>query len=58
VEYDLFLSLEEVDGTLTGALEYNADLFTDDTARRLQGRLEVTLAKMADGPHTKVAELS
>ncbi len=54
---DLTLSLTEVEGTLTGALEWAADLFDGTTIDRLAGHLAVVLAALAAHPERRVSDL-
>jgi amino acid adenylation domain-containing protein/non-ribosomal peptide synthase protein (TIGR01720 family) len=55
--FDLELSLEERDRTLTGALVFNRDLFDTATAYRLAGYLGSLLAAAAAEPSRRLSEL-
>ncbi|HKV10096.1 MAG TPA: amino acid adenylation domain-containing protein [Thermoanaerobaculia bacterium] len=55
--FDLSLVLEEAEGTVSGALEYNHDLFDAATVRRTVEQLKTLLAAAAAEPDRPVAEL-
>ncbi len=55
--YDLFLQLIELDGKLSGSIEYSTDLFTRDTIERLTSHLRVLLESAARNPDTPVERL-
>ncbi len=56
-KFDLTLSLIELGGTLTGALEYNTDLFDATTAARLAAQWSVLLEGIAAQPGLRIGEL-
>jgi amino acid adenylation domain-containing protein/non-ribosomal peptide synthase protein (TIGR01720 family) len=56
-KFELTLVLREAAGGLEGDLEYNVDLFTPDTLRRMAGHLGRLLAGMAGDPEARVLEL-
>ncbi|MEV0804951.1 condensation domain-containing protein [Micromonospora sp. NPDC050200] len=49
-DFDLFLSLTRRGGRIEGAVDYNADLYLDETIARTVGRLPELLAAMAAAP--------
>ena len=55
---DLTLALTRDAAGLRGQLEYNADVYLPDTARRLTGWLGTLLRQVADRPDTPVRELT
>ncbi len=56
-KFDLNLMMRESPKGLTGALEYNSDLFDEATAQRLVAHFQNLLRAMVDQPTTKVATL-
>jgi amino acid adenylation domain-containing protein len=56
-KFDLTLNLMELEGALTGSLEYNTDLFDPATAARLIGHLGVLLEGIVEQPARRLAEL-
>jgi amino acid adenylation domain-containing protein len=56
-KFDLTLSLSESAAGLWGALEYNADLFDEETARRMTRHFERLLEEMVSKPERRVSEL-
>ncbi|MFN2529807.1 MAG: amino acid adenylation domain-containing protein [Pyrinomonadaceae bacterium] len=56
-QFDLALDLFERDDEINTRLEYNADLFTDEMARRMLGHLEVVLEGIVKAPDREVWEL-
>ncbi|HEV2727132.1 MAG TPA: condensation domain-containing protein, partial [Solirubrobacterales bacterium] len=56
-KFDLTLSVTEAGGGLSGALEYNTDLFEAGTAERLAGRFVRLVEAIAGGAERPVAEL-
>ncbi len=56
-QFDLSLVLDEIDGALTGKLEYNTDLFEMDTISRMIGHLQVFLAGAAATPEKSISSL-
>ncbi|GAA4960292.1 non-ribosomal peptide synthase/polyketide synthase [Actinoplanes utahensis] len=55
--HDLTFEFEERDGALTGAVEYNTDLFDAATVARLAGHLGVLLEAVVADPSTPVGRL-
>ncbi|HLO02229.1 MAG TPA: amino acid adenylation domain-containing protein [Symbiobacteriaceae bacterium] len=49
-KFDLTLGMVDADGTLTAALEYNADLFDPESTERMLGHFETLLAAAAANP--------
>ncbi len=56
-KFDLQLSLESRGPAVTGALEYNGDLFDASTAERLGRQLRRVLAALAAGTRQRLSEL-
>jgi len=56
-KFDLTLWLEEGPGGITGAIEYNTDLFEESTVRRLTGHFDTLLACAAAEPNKRISEL-
>nr|VFJ42352.1 MAG: amino acid adenylation domain-containing protein [Candidatus Kentron sp. FW] len=56
-KFDLTLEFREIDGVLTGRLEYATDLFERATMARLVGHLEMILAGIVAAPETPIHEL-
>ncbi|MDQ1592737.1 MAG: hypothetical protein QOG71_3364 [Pyrinomonadaceae bacterium] len=56
-KFDLTLSLSESVAGLWGRLEYNADLFDEETARRMTRHFERLLEEMVSQPERRVSEL-
>jgi amino acid adenylation domain-containing protein len=54
---DLTLSLHEMEGGVTGALEYRASLFEPATIERMAGHYQALLAGAAADPARRVSEL-
>ena len=57
-KFDLDLSLVERAGEVTGTLEYDAELFDDDTIRRMLGHLDELMRDAVARPDTPVAMLN
>ena len=57
-KFDLTLSLSESSDTLAGAIEYNTDLFDDETISRMLGHFWQLLRAIATDPQQRVSELS
>ncbi|ASS75413.1 hypothetical protein CIG75_10705 [Tumebacillus algifaecis] len=56
-KFDLTLSMEEVDGKLTGTVEYATDLYDRETVRRLIGHFETLLVAISDHPEQLITNL-
>src|SRR5439155_21361153 len=56
-KFDLTLSLEEAGGGLSGVIEYNTDLFSAATIRRMCGHFENVLRALAARPGVGLQEL-
>ncbi|HSN99708.1 MAG TPA: amino acid adenylation domain-containing protein, partial [Candidatus Nanopelagicales bacterium] len=56
-KFDLTLALEHSEGHLSGALEYNADLFDESTIARMAGHIEVLLYAIVAEPRARISEL-
>ncbi|HLL71284.1 MAG TPA: amino acid adenylation domain-containing protein, partial [Pyrinomonadaceae bacterium] len=56
-KFDLTLSMSESDAGLWGALEYNADLFDEETARRMTRHFERLLKEIVSKSQLRVSEL-
>ena len=54
---DLFFSLAEQTGTLTGMMEYKTDLFDRSTIDRLLGHFRVVLEAVVENPNLRLSEL-
>ncbi|HEX2191027.1 MAG TPA: amino acid adenylation domain-containing protein, partial [Longimicrobiaceae bacterium] len=57
VKFDLALSMADEGERLTGRLEYRADLFEAETARRMTGHLAGLLEAMAADPDRRLSEM-
>ena len=55
--YDIFLQLIEIDGQLSGSIEYSTDLFERSTIERLARHLEVLLAGAVKNPDAAILDL-
>ena len=55
--YDIFLQLIEIDGQLTGSIEFNTDLFKPDTIKRMAQHLEVLLIGAVANPDSRIIDL-
>src|SRR5262249_12126561 len=56
-KFDLTLSIFDKEPELVGWLEYNTDLFDDDTIKRLLGHFQVLLEGIVADPAKRVAYL-
>nr|MBA2678919.1 non-ribosomal peptide synthetase [Ktedonobacteraceae bacterium] len=56
--FDLSIVLQEASHVLGGYVEYNTDLFNDDTIERLLGHYQTLLEQIIAHPDTPIAELS
>ena len=56
-KFDLSLAMEEVDECLSGAVEYNVDLFDPARIQRLIGHFKNLLRHMVRDPKARVSEL-
>nr|VFK29257.1 MAG: HAD-superfamily phosphatase, subfamily IIIC/FkbH-like domain-containing protein/amino acid adenylation domain-containing protein [Candidatus Kentron sp. MB]VFK34225.1 MAG: HAD-superfamily phosphatase, subfamily IIIC/FkbH-like domain-containing protein/amino acid adenylation domain-containing protein [Candidatus Kentron sp. MB]VFK76359.1 MAG: HAD-superfamily phosphatase, subfamily IIIC/FkbH-like domain-containing protein/amino acid adenylation domain-containing protein [Candidatus Kentron len=56
-KFDLTLEFREMDGELTGHLEYATDLFERPSMERLAGHLQTLLAGIVENPQTPIREL-
>jgi amino acid adenylation domain-containing protein len=54
---DLILFIDENEDQLTGALEYNTDLFTSHTIERMIANFQVLLEGIVTNPDTKISQL-
>lgn len=57
VEFDLALWMNDTSETLTGTLEYNADLFEHSTAERMLGHYLTLLESVVADPDRRLSEL-
>jgi non-ribosomal peptide synthetase component F len=57
-KFDLTLSIEEIDGTLQGCLEYNSDLFKRSTIENLSNHYISLIESMVNNPYKPVLENS
>ncbi|MEJ2418408.1 MAG: amino acid adenylation domain-containing protein, partial [Exilibacterium sp.] len=58
-KYDLTLSLEEsANGTLSGFFEYNTDLLSEDTIRRIFDHYEILLLQVIAQPQAKISQIA
>jgi len=57
-KFDLTLAMQETAGGLSGAFEYNADLFKPETVRRLCGGFCRLLKQIAQRPETRIGAFS
>jgi amino acid adenylation domain-containing protein len=55
--FDLHCFMEEEDGYLKGAFDYNTDLFNADSIKRLIGHFEILLEGIVINPHQRISEL-
>ena len=55
--YDLFLQLIELDGRLSGSIEYSTDLFDASTIVRMTGHLETLLEGVVADPDAAILDL-
>ncbi|MEN6546648.1 MAG: amino acid adenylation domain-containing protein, partial [Armatimonadia bacterium] len=55
--FDLTIELAEADGGFEARVDYNRNLFAEDTIRRLMRHYEVLLAGIAQDPERRVSEL-
>ncbi|MEH1848654.1 MAG: amino acid adenylation domain-containing protein, partial [Nostoc sp.] len=55
--FDLTLYMEEKDDKLVAALEYNTDLFEQNTITRMIGHLQTLLAGIVNNPELRLSEL-
>src|ERR1044071_164031 len=57
-KFDLTMTMvEEVEGRLTGAAEYNTDLFNPSTIDRMVGHFQTLLESAVAGPQQRIADL-
>jgi amino acid adenylation domain-containing protein len=56
-KFDLTVTMEETAGALTGAFEYNADLFDAATIARMAAHFQQLLESIAAAPDTRVSAL-
>src|SRR6185369_9022509 len=56
-KFDLSLGLVEAEGRLSGAFEYNRDLFEGATIKRMAGHLEQLLQSLIEQPQQVVSQL-
>ncbi|MCS6845083.1 MAG: AMP-binding protein, partial [Caldilineales bacterium] len=56
-KFDLTLAMAETEAGLSGAIEYNTDLFNGDTIRRMVGHLQTLLEAVAANPDAAIATL-
>jgi amino acid adenylation domain-containing protein len=56
-QFDVSLSLTEVDGRLDGTLEYASDLFDEETMARWAGHFETLLREMVTGAEERISAL-
>ncbi|HEY6802663.1 MAG TPA: amino acid adenylation domain-containing protein [Pyrinomonadaceae bacterium] len=56
-QFDLSLTMAEVDRELLASFEYNTDLFDAVTIERLSEHFQILLRGIVDDPHTTVAKL-
>jgi amino acid adenylation domain-containing protein len=57
-KYDLTLHVHEADGTFTGELEYNTDIFAEERARQMLEQWQRVLAAAVAQPQQRISELS
>ncbi|NMF64063.1 non-ribosomal peptide synthetase [Brasilonema octagenarum UFV-E1] len=57
-QFDLTLTMAEVDGELAASLEYNTDLFDAATIMRMASHFQTLLESILANPHHKLSELS
>ncbi|MEU4782721.1 amino acid adenylation domain-containing protein [Micromonospora sp. NPDC023633] len=56
-KFDLWVSLTEQDGYLSGEVEYSTDLFRRDTVERIVAAYRTLLGAVAAAPRTRISEL-
>jgi acyl carrier protein len=56
-KYDLVLNLTDTQGGLDASLQYSADLFDENTARRILNRFHTLLDRIVDRPDAGLREL-
>ncbi len=56
-KFDLTLFVEETEQGLTGAIEYNTDLFRADTITRMLGHFQTLLTSIVANPDKRLSEL-
>jgi amino acid adenylation domain-containing protein len=56
-KFDLTLFVEDTEQGLTGAIEYNTDLFRPDTITRMLGHFQTLLASIVANPDQRLSEL-
>src|SRR5262249_725665 len=56
-KFDLYLSMEEQEGTFRGAFEYRTDLFTAETIRRMAEQYQRILKSAVAEPRQRVGDL-
>ena len=54
---DLMMQMGEMDGALSGALQYNTDLFDEATIKRIAGHFATLLSGIAADPGKRLSEL-
>lgn len=57
-KFDLTLSIEERNGVLITSTEYNTDLFSANTIKRMNGHFQTLLEGIIENPKLPIAELS
>jgi len=57
-QFDLTLSLTEGEESLSGVLEYNAELFEEETVRRMIGHFERLLECIVNNPDEQISRMS
>jgi amino acid adenylation domain-containing protein len=57
-QFDMTLMMVEAEGGLSASLEYNTDLFTAATIRRMAEHFQNLLDSITSDPHQKISELS
>jgi amino acid adenylation domain-containing protein/non-ribosomal peptide synthase protein (TIGR01720 family) len=55
--FDLSFSLSKIENGLTGAIEYNTDLFDRETIQRMAGHFQVLLEGIITDPDQRIADL-
>jgi NRPS condensation-like uncharacterized protein len=55
--FDLLLSLTEIDGAISGSLQYSTDLFNPTTAQQLVAHFQTLLTLIAANPEKPIAQL-
>ena len=56
-KFDLTLSMSESGEAISGALEYNTDLFDETTIKRLVGHFEILLESFVSDPAQRLSQL-